>query len=199
MLLVATQKTFSQYVVEGLVEFRRSLGKETLPMLLIIDVHKTHEVLDLCRDHNIHVLLLPVHLTHILQPLDVAVFNIYKAAVRNRNTIHAVQWIDEVSGVADATRKRCITIGKSLVAYRQAVTPHNIRMAFYKTGVYPPNMYRFLHNVKGLREVPPDVQADAHFIAHNERQAQLDKALRVRRRIKITDGIRMHGTMQALG
>lgn len=193
------QKTFSEYVVQGLVEYRRSLGKQRLPMLLIIDVHRTHEILDACEAENIHVLLLPVHLTHILQPLDVAVFNLYKAAVRDRKTAYAVQWIDEVPDIAEATRKRCVTIGKSLVAYRQALTPHNIRMAFYKTGIYPTNMYRFLHNVKGLREVPPEVQADAHRIAHEDRQAELDRAMRVSRRIPITEGIRMHGAIQALG
>jgi hypothetical protein len=168
-------------------------------MLLIIDAHKTHEVLDLCRENNIHVLLLPANLTHMLQPLDVAVFNIYKAVVRNRNTAHAVQWIDEVSDLSDATRKRCVTIAKSLVAYRQAVTPHYNRMSFYKKGIYPPSIYRFFHNAQGLRDVPPDVQAEAHRIAYEERQAELDAAMQVPRRVQIQGEIRMQGTMAALG
>jgi hypothetical protein len=109
-------------------------------MLLIIDGHKAQEILDLCKENNIHVFLLPAHLTHILQPLDVVVFNIYKASFHNRNTAYAAQWIEEVSDLSDATRKRCVAKAKSLVAYRKAVTPHNIRMSFYKTGIYPPSM-----------------------------------------------------------
>ena len=45
----------------------------TRPVLLIEDGHASHlllEVIQLARDNNVHILCLPAHTTHILQPLD---------------------------------------------------------------------------------------------------------------------------------
>ena len=50
----------------------------TRPVLLILDGHKSHityEVRELARGSNIHLLKLPPHTTHLLQPLDIGVFN----------------------------------------------------------------------------------------------------------------------------
>jgi hypothetical protein len=168
-------------------------------MLLIMNGHSTHDVGGICADNNIRVMKLPPHLTHMLQPLDVGVFNIYKAAIRNKSTAYAVQWIDEIPDLPEATRKRCIAIGKSLVAYRQAVTPQNIRKSFYKTGIYPPSMYTFLHFAEGLREVPNDVLDTAHTVV-NERREGLHQSISGSRRYSIERRLRMvHGGMVGLG
>ena len=53
----------------------------TRPVLLIEDGHSSHismEVIELARCNNIHVLCLPSHTTHLLQPLDVGVFKSLK-------------------------------------------------------------------------------------------------------------------------
>ncbi|KAJ8375339.1 hypothetical protein SKAU_G00059190 [Synaphobranchus kaupii] len=56
---------------------------EERPIILIMDQHETHvskEVIVLCRDNKIEILCLPAHTTHVLQPLDIAVFNPLKTA-----------------------------------------------------------------------------------------------------------------------
>ena len=52
------------------------------PVLLIEDGHASHisiEVIELARDNDIHLLCLPSHTTHLLQPLDVGVFKSLKS------------------------------------------------------------------------------------------------------------------------
>ena len=55
------------------------------PVLLIFDGHHSHislELIELARANNIHLLCLPPHSTHLLQPLDVGVFGPVKATWR---------------------------------------------------------------------------------------------------------------------
>ncbi|CAH0715711.1 unnamed protein product, partial [Brenthis ino] len=57
------------------------LGKER-PVLLIFDGHSTHvdaNVVELAVKNNITILKLPPHTSHLLQPLDVAVFKSFKS------------------------------------------------------------------------------------------------------------------------
>ena len=53
----------------------------TQPVLLIMDGHGTHmsiELIELARFNDVHLLCLPSHTTHVLQPLDVGVFKSFK-------------------------------------------------------------------------------------------------------------------------
>lgn len=55
------------------------------PKLLILDGHSSHITLDIVRlakENNIEIVCLPPHSTHILQPLDVAVFKPMKTEWR---------------------------------------------------------------------------------------------------------------------
>ena len=52
------------------------------PVLLIQDGHSSHvsiELIELARENNVHLLCLPSHTSHILQPLDVGVFKSFKS------------------------------------------------------------------------------------------------------------------------
>lgn len=52
------------------------------PVLLLQDGHASHtsiELIELARANDIHLLCLPTHTTHILQPLDVGVFKSFKS------------------------------------------------------------------------------------------------------------------------
>ncbi len=56
---------------------------EERPLILIMDQHETHvskDVIMFCRENKVEILCLPAHTTHILQPLDIAVFNPLKTA-----------------------------------------------------------------------------------------------------------------------
>ena len=53
----------------------------TRPVLLIEDGHSSHvstELIELARENGVHLLCLPAHTTHILQPLNVGVFKSFK-------------------------------------------------------------------------------------------------------------------------
>ena len=50
--------------------------------MLILDSHTSHtsiELIELTRENNIHLLCLPPHTMHVLQPLDIGVFKSFKA------------------------------------------------------------------------------------------------------------------------
>ena len=56
--------------------FLKNCG-DARPQLLILDGHSSHEtlaILELALQENIHILSLPPHTTHVLQPLDRTVF-----------------------------------------------------------------------------------------------------------------------------
>jgi len=57
---------------------RKRIGIYILLIMDGCDSHKTYEFGDLCTKNNIIPFLLPSHSTHILQPLDVGVFQAYK-------------------------------------------------------------------------------------------------------------------------
>lgn len=55
---------------------------EVRPQLLILDGHSSHEslaILQMASENDIHILCLPPHTTHILQPLDRTVFGPFSA------------------------------------------------------------------------------------------------------------------------
>ena len=52
------------------------------PVLLVMDGHGSHvsiELIEVAHANDVHLLCLPSHTTHILQPLDVGVFKSFKA------------------------------------------------------------------------------------------------------------------------
>lgn len=61
--------------------FIPGLGEER-PVLVVYDGHSTHvdiKVVELARKHNVTILKLPPHTSHLLQPLDVTVFKSFKS------------------------------------------------------------------------------------------------------------------------
>ncbi len=53
----------------------------THPVLLYLDGHSTHvsiDLIELARSNDFHLLCLPAHTSHLLQPLDVGVFKSFK-------------------------------------------------------------------------------------------------------------------------
>ena len=57
--------------------------RKTGPVVLFFDGHKSHDsiaLIELARDNNVILYILPPHTTHLLQPLDVGVFGPFKHA-----------------------------------------------------------------------------------------------------------------------
>jgi hypothetical protein len=114
--------------------------------LLILDGHSSHltaSFIRFCMEHSIDLMVLPPHATHVLQPLDVAIFGPLKRCL-------AVE-TDKVSRY-DSHRIPRSEWAKMLVRARsKTMTPENVRSGFRTTGLAP------FHPERVLRQLP-----DAH-------------------------------------
>ena len=105
------------------------------PVLLILDGHASHvsiNVIELARANSIHMLCLPAHTTHLLQPLDVGVFKSLKAHYYKA----CKKYIADNQGRVVTSE---VIASLLAVAWPQALTPVNIMAGFKKCGVYPLN------------------------------------------------------------
>lgn len=114
--------------------FLQHCGKER-PQLLILDGHSSHETLGIlmrAMEENIHILALPPHTTHFLQPLDRSVFGPLNKAYNAEcseylqdNPLHQInKW-----SFPELFRK----------SWNKAVTCSNIVSGFKSCGIYPVN------------------------------------------------------------
>ena len=105
------------------------------PVLLIEDGHSSHislEVIKLAQENDIHLLCLPSHTSHLLQPLDVGVFKSLKS------------FFSKACKQFMASNPGCVVRSENLasllaVAWPQSVTPVNIMSGFRKCGIHPLN------------------------------------------------------------
>ena len=109
------------------------------PVLLLLDNHASHisiETLDLAKSNGIHLLTLPPHCSHKLQPLDRTVYGplkkFYNVACNAWQLRHPGQTIT-IYDVAE-------NLGLS---YPQAFTPGNITSGFRVSGIWPFNRHIF--------------------------------------------------------
>ena len=101
--------------------------------LLILDGHGSHETTEFlwrCLEHNIYLLFLLAHTSHVLQPLDLTIFSSLKRAYRKE--------LQKLSSLIDSTPmdKR-----NFLIYYQKArqdsITPSNIKSGWRTTGLWP--------------------------------------------------------------
>ena len=102
------------------------------PVLLIEDGHSSHVTIELAHSNDIHLLCLPTHTTHILQPLDVGVFKSFKTNFSK--ACH--RYITQFPGRVITTDKIASLVAE---AWPHCFTALNILSAFKKCGVYPLN------------------------------------------------------------
>ncbi|XP_076434920.1 uncharacterized protein LOC143274850 [Babylonia areolata] len=112
--------------------FLKFCGPER-PQLLLLDGHSSHEVIDLlekAQQENIHVMALPPHTTHFLQPLDRGVFGPLKKHYNrecteflSQSTIHAVN---------KTSWPKLFNLAWSATMRQEVITN-----AFAATGLYP--------------------------------------------------------------
>ncbi len=106
---------------------------EERPLVLIMDQHETHvskDVIMFCRENTVEILCLPAHTTHILQPLDIAVFNPLKTAFSTMASRMGLVRGDIVVG-----KRQFSALLKHV--YPTAVTAKNIKAGFRKAGIFP--------------------------------------------------------------
>ncbi|KAK1238254.1 hypothetical protein MKX08_002833 [Trichoderma sp. CBMAI-0020] len=107
---------------------------EKIYRLLVIDGFTGHTGLNFikyCIKFDILLAVFPSHSTHILQPLDVGVFQPLKLA--HQKILQASLF----AGNLAFTRKDFIEAFQTM--YEEGFTRHNIISGFEKTGIFPPN------------------------------------------------------------
>jgi len=110
--------------------------------LLIIDGHGSHETDDFlynCFKHDIYLIFLPPHASHVLQPLDVAVFSSIKTAYRTQ--LSRLSDITDSAPVNKITFLRCYHYARSVGFLRR-----NIISGWRATGLWPVAMAKPLLN-----------------------------------------------------
>ncbi|KAM4066766.1 DDE superfamily endonuclease [Hirsutella rhossiliensis] len=101
--------------------------------LLVLDGHGSHETVDfmyLCYQHKIHLLFLPPHTSHVLQPLDLSVFSPLKHYYRKQ--VGFLSLLTDSSPVGKQNFLSCYQ-----KAREQALTASNIKGGWKATGLWP--------------------------------------------------------------
>ena len=104
-----------------------------LPVILFFDGHHSHlsiKLIELARAHNVHLFCFPPHCTHILQPLDVAVFGPVKAARRKVLKEHQLE-----TCAASITKEDFPMLLSKL--WERSFRPQHLVSGFYRCGLCP--------------------------------------------------------------
>jgi hypothetical protein len=127
--------------------------------LLLLDGHGSHTPIDfmwLCKVNKIHLLYLPAHASHLLQPLDLTPFSVLKT--RYRNEIRALSALDDAAPV----KKERFVISYNK-AREEALLERVIRAGWRAAGLCPfnPNLVLLSSQVTGRPSTPPPTQTSA--------------------------------------
>lgn len=108
---------------------------KTKPCLLLLDNHESHlsiEAIDLANDNGIVMLSFPPHCTHMMQPLDRAIYGPFKKRLNNTIDDWMVSHHGQRFTIYDIP-------GRVKIAFPLAFTPTNITSGFSSTGIWPFN------------------------------------------------------------
>lgn len=133
-------KIWASHFVSWLTHYRCNLPKNIRneKILLISDGHSSRaslQVLDLFRQENIELLILPAHVSHILQPFDVGIGGPLKIAFRKRLNETLAEFKN--STLSRSAAKRLWYVSSFLDAISISMTLSNCKTAFAKSGLYP--------------------------------------------------------------
>jgi 4-hydroxybenzoate polyprenyltransferase len=110
--------------------------------LLILDGHgsyKTTEFMWQCFKHNIYLIFLPPHTSHVLQPLDLSIFSPLKRAYR-----HHLGFLALINDSTPISKRNFLKCYKK--ARKDAITVANIKAGWSATGLWPVRMAKPLMN-----------------------------------------------------
>ena len=120
--------------------------------LLLTDGHSSHltaRFIAFCLEKAIDLVVLPPHSSHILQPLDVAVFSPLKTYLSNETDRLARLNLSRISKIE--------WTAAFIEARRRAFSSSNICAGFRKAGIYPPSPIEVLASLNLLEPTPdPD-------------------------------------------
>jgi len=121
--------------------------------LLILDGHGSHTTDDFfteCYDHDIYILFLPAHSSHVLQPLNIVIFSPLKQDYRAELALFDHQY--ESAPIAKMNFLYCYGSAR-----QKATIKRNILSGFRATGLWPINSSKALLNrfVTSAPKTPP--------------------------------------------
>ena len=108
--------------------------------LLIVNGHGSHttdEFMWECYRNNVYLLFLPAHTSHVLQPLDLAIFSVLKTIYRRHINLLASQ--TDSAPVGKLNFLRCYA-----KAHQEALNINNIKAGFRASGIWPTNRHKEL-------------------------------------------------------
>ena len=110
--------------------------------LLVLDGHRSYETTEFmweCFSYNIQLLFLPPYTSHVLQPLDLAVFSSLKTSYRKQ--VGFLSLLTDSTPIGKRNFLRCY-----YKARLDALTARNIRSGWQATGLWPTNSTKPLMN-----------------------------------------------------
>ena len=122
--------------------------------LLICDGHDSHisaGFVNFCIQNRIDLLLLPPHSSHLLQPLDVAIFGPLKHALSNQ--------ISRLLRSGIVRIQKAEWLERYIEARDKAITKQNILSGWRGAGLFPENMHRILQQLPQSKIQPPAMPA----------------------------------------
>lgn len=128
-----------EYISEHFDHHINGNNKNPKPHLLIVDGHSSHvywRVIQYALSRNIHMICLPPHSTHIMQPLDVGCFGVLSKAYKNGLR----DWVFEHAGGATFTKRdfwEVLSPARDLT-YK----PDTIKAAWKSSGCWPIDSWR---------------------------------------------------------
>lgn len=123
-------------IIPAFLERRRRLAEKGVPNatgVLLVDGHSSRlnaTLMEEFRQHNIKVPVLPSHASHVLQPLDLAVFGAFKATISKGDSSLRKQTLPE---------RRNAMMQKARRALHMALCPDTILTSFERSGLHPYN------------------------------------------------------------
>jgi hypothetical protein len=108
-------------------------------VLLILDGHESYKLLpfqDLCEENKIITLCIPLHSSHILQPLNVGCFAPLKQAYSREIRVLALDYIGRINKKA--------FIATFAKVFEKAFSKANVTASFKATGLVPSDLLMVL-------------------------------------------------------
>ena len=122
---------FTRWLCEALlpyIQVQRQLLSTQSRAILIVDgcsVHLNNSIQQLAENHNINLVFLPPHSSHLLQPLDLGIFGVFKGVLA-RMRVNKKRFSDQ-----------SIQVIKIIGALSRTASPLNIVSAFRAAGIVP--------------------------------------------------------------
>ena len=141
--------------------------------LLVLDGHGSHETTEFmweCFLHNIQLLFLPPHTSHVLQPLDLAVFSSLKTSYRKQVGFFSL--LTDSTPVGKRNFLKCY-----YKARLDALTARNIRSGWQAAGLWPTNSAKplmsrlLLENSNNLEDKSKKRKAEEPLVDWNTEQS----------------------------